>query len=189
MDAQNVVADEQPRPSPVRPAASALCGILLVGCLARFGLAAEALVAGVFVVVLVVLSVIDLEQRILPDRIVLPAAVAVGAAHIALAPDRAAEYLISAVGVSVFLLFAAVLSRGGIAMGDVKLGLLLGAGLGKHVVTALLLGTLAGGVVSAVILIRRGSEARKQAIPYGPFLALGGILALFLSGDYSGTPF
>jgi leader peptidase (prepilin peptidase) / N-methyltransferase len=181
--------DDRSQVSLLRPAASALAGVLVVACLARFGLTVEALIAAFFAVVLVVLSVIDIERRLLPDRIVLPSALVVLAAQIAVDSGRALECLLAAVGVAAFLLVAGVLSRGGIGMGDVKLGLLLGAGLGKHAVTALLLGSLAGGLVSAVILARGGAKARKRAIPYGPFLALGGIVALLAGAGFSATPF
>jgi prepilin signal peptidase PulO-like enzyme (type II secretory pathway) len=66
-------------------------------------------------------------------------------------------------------------------MGDVKLALLIGAAVGYAVVTALFLGTLAAGVVAAVMLFKQGSAARKSAIPLGPFLAAGAIVVfLFL---------
>jgi len=64
-------------------------------------------------------------------------------------------------------------------MGDVKLALLMGAALGKSVAVAMAVGLLAGLLVSIVLLVRNGPSARKQAIPFGPFLALGSVVALF----------
>ncbi len=67
-------------------------------------------------------------------------------------------------------------------MGDVKLAAFLGAGLGAAVVVGVFIGFLAAAVPAAVLVVRHGSAARKQAIPLGPFLALGGVVALF-AGD------
>ena len=66
-------------------------------------------------------------------------------------------------------------------MGDVKLALLLGFALGAAVLPALVVGTLAGGAAGIVLLVRNGSEARRRAIPFGPFLAFGAIAILLLS--------
>jgi prepilin signal peptidase PulO-like enzyme (type II secretory pathway) len=66
-------------------------------------------------------------------------------------------------------------------MGDVKLAFLLGVGLGGAVVTALVVGLVAACIVALAILVRGGRAARKQAIPFGPFLALGGLVALFFT--------
>jgi len=68
-------------------------------------------------------------------------------------------------------------------MGDVKLALLLGAMLGRTVPVALMVGMIAALVPSIVLFVRHGSKARKMGIPFAPFLALGGVLALF-----AGTP-
>lgn len=186
MEANPTAPDEHATSGLLRPAASALSGILVVLCLARFGLGAEAVLAAFFAVVLVVLAVIDLEERRIPDRIVLPATAAMLVAQLVLFPDRVLTSVVAALAVAGFLLAANLISRGGIGMGDVKLGLLLGAGLGSDVVSAVLLGSIAGGVVGLVILIRGGAEARKRAIAYGPFLALGGIVALFAGGGFNG---
>jgi leader peptidase (prepilin peptidase)/N-methyltransferase len=64
-------------------------------------------------------------------------------------------------------------------MGDVKLALLMGAALGRTVGVALMLGMIAALVPSLFLLARHGSAARKMAIPFGPFLAFGGVVALF----------
>ncbi len=67
-------------------------------------------------------------------------------------------------------------------MGDVKLSSLLGAGLGVFVIPAMFVGFFAAFVPAALLLVRHGKEARKQAIPLGPFLALGAVVALFWGG-------
>lgn len=156
--------------------------LLVAACFLAFGLSADAFVAAFFVSALVVLSAIDAERRILPDRIVLPAAAAVLAAQVALHPDRALEWVLAALGASLFLFLALLAYPKGMGMGDVKLCLLLGAMLGKAVVVALMLGMLAALVPAFVLVARHGAAARKMGIPFGPFLALGAVVALFL-GD------
>jgi len=140
---------------------------------------AQDLVLAFFAVVLVVLSIIDLRTRRLPNRIVLPAAAFVLVAQIAIAPDRALEWTLGAAGAFTFLLIAALINPAGMGMGDVKLALLLGAALGWAVAPALFIGLAAASVAGLVLIARGGWAARKTAIPLGPFLALGGIAALF----------
>jgi leader peptidase (prepilin peptidase)/N-methyltransferase len=153
--------------------------LLVAACFLAFGLTADAFVAAFFCSVLVVLSAIDVEHRILPDKIVLPSAAIVLAAQIAIHPDQTLEWVLGALGAS-FFLFAAVLAYPkGMGMGDVKLCLLLGAALGKLVVVALMAGMLLALVPAVYLLARHGGAARKMAIPFGPFLALGAVFALF----------
>ncbi len=161
------------------PLVELVTAILVAGCFLRFGLSAEAFVGAFFVTVLVALSAIDAERRILPDVIVLPATAIVLAAQIALAPDRALEWALASFLASLFLFVALVAYPKGMGMGDVKLALLLGAGLGWAVAVGLMLGMLAAMVAASVLLVRHGAAARKMAIPFGPFLALGSIVALF----------
>jgi leader peptidase (prepilin peptidase)/N-methyltransferase len=153
--------------------------LLIAACFARFDFTGRAFVAAFFVACLVVLSVIDVEHRLLPDRIVLPAAAIVLAAQLALYPDRALEWVLAPLALSGFLFAALLAYPRGMGMGDVKLALLMGAALGKEVAVAAMIGMLAALVVGVVILARRGAGARKQAIPFGPFLALGSVVALF----------
>jgi leader peptidase (prepilin peptidase) / N-methyltransferase len=155
--------------------------VLAVGALMRFGLNGRGVVAAFVVCVLVVLSRIDLERRILPNRIVLPAAASVFAAQVALYPDRAVEWMLAPLLTALVLLLPSLLTPGALGMGDVKLGLLLGAALGADVATALVLGFLFVFPVALWLVVRGGPEARKRAIPFGPFLAAGAIVALFLA--------
>jgi leader peptidase (prepilin peptidase)/N-methyltransferase len=127
--------------------------------------------------VLVVLSAIDLEHRIVPNRIVLPAAVVVLLAQTALNPSP--EWLLGALGASGFLFVAALAYPAGMGMGDVKLALLLGAMLGRLVGVGLMVGMVAALVPSVFLLARHGSAARKMGIPFAPFLAFGALVALF----------
>jgi leader peptidase (prepilin peptidase)/N-methyltransferase len=153
---------------------------LLAVVVARFGASGRAVVAGFFVLVLVVLSAVDIAERRLPNRIVLPCAAAVLVAQTALYPDRALEWILAAVGAALVLLVPLLIHPAGLGMGDVKLGLLLGAALGSTVVTALLIGFLAAAVYALGLLARHGLGARRRTIPFGPFLAFGGVVALLL---------
>jgi leader peptidase (prepilin peptidase)/N-methyltransferase len=159
------------------PAVEAATALLISGCVLKFGLTWDAAVAAFFCAALVAVSATDLERRIIPNRIVIPAAVVVLAANTILHPS--VEWLAAGLGASLFLLVAAFAYPAGMGMGDVKLALLLGVALGRTVPVAMLSGMIAALVPSAVLFARHGSSARKMAIPFGPFLALGGILALF----------
>jgi leader peptidase (prepilin peptidase)/N-methyltransferase len=152
---------------------------LAAGCFARFGASAEALTAVFFVTVLVVLSAIDIERRILPNVILMPATGVLLVAQIALFPERALEFVLSGLGAALFLLVLIAVYPKGMGMGDAKLALFLGVGLGSAVGFGLLAGALAASVASIVLLARYGAQVRKMAIPYGPFLAFGAVFTLF----------
>jgi leader peptidase (prepilin peptidase)/N-methyltransferase len=128
---------------------------------------------------LVPIALIDLDHRIIPNR--LTAAGAVAALAIGAATDLGGvpEQLVAGAAASGFLLLAALARPGGMGMGDVKLAGMLGLFLGREVAVALLVALLAGTLVGVVVMARRGvGEGRRTAIPFGPFLALGGIVAL-----------
>ena len=165
------------RISPLYPAVELATAGLVAACFVKFGLSGEAFLAAFFCVVLVVLSAIDLTHRIVPNRIVLPAALIVLLAQTALNPSP--EWMLGALGAAGFLFVAAFAYPAGMGMGDVKLALLLGAMLGRLVGVGLMLGMLAALVPSFVLLARHGSAARKMGIPFAPFLALGALIALF----------
>jgi leader peptidase (prepilin peptidase) / N-methyltransferase len=163
------------------PVVELLTALLVGASVLAFGLSAEAAVAAFFCAALVAVSVVDLERRIIPNRIVLPAAAIVLAAQTLLFPSP--EWALAAVGASLFLFIAALAYPAGMGMGDVKLALLLGAMLGRTVPVAMMIGMIAALVPSVVLLVRHGSAARKMGIPFGPFLAFGGIVGLF-AGDW-----
>jgi leader peptidase (prepilin peptidase) / N-methyltransferase len=165
------------RISSLYPAVELATAALVAGCFVAFGLTAKAFVASFFCVVLVVLSAIDLTHRIVPNRIVLPAALVVLVAQTALDPSP--EWALGALGASGFLFVAALAYPAGMGMGDVKLALLLGAMLGRTVPVGLMVGMVAALVPSVVLLARHGSAARKMGIPFAPFLAVGALVALF----------
>ena len=159
------------------PAVELLTAVLIAGCALAFGLSAEAAVAAFFCAVLVAVSVIDLEHRIIPNRIVLPATVVLLAANTA--RDLSPQWAVAGLAASGFLLAAALVYPAGMGMGDVKLALLMGVALGKTVPVALLAGMLAAMIPGLVLFARHGAKARKMGIPFGPFLALGSVVALF----------
>ena len=159
------------------PAVELATALLGAGCFWKFGLSFDAGIASFYCAVLVVLSAIDIDRRIVPNKIVLPAAAVVLVAQTVVHPSL--EWLAGGLGASLFLFLAALAYPRGMGMGDVKLALLLGFAVGKTVPIALFAGMIAALVPSAVLFARHGTAARKMAIPFAPFLALGGVLALF----------
>jgi leader peptidase (prepilin peptidase) / N-methyltransferase len=159
------------------PAVELVTGLLVAACVWRFGLHPETLVASFFCLALVTVSATDLEHRIIPNRIVLPAAVVVLVGQTLVHPSP--EWAIAAVAASGFLLAAALVYPAGMGMGDVKLALFLGAMLGRTVPVALFLGMLAALAPGVYLLAKHGSKGRKMGVPLAPFLGLGAVAALF----------
>ena len=151
--------------------------LLLVGCVLAFGLTLKAAAAGIACAALVVVTATDLERRIVPNAVVLPAAAAVLALRTISHPSPV--WAIGAVGAALFLFLAALAYPGGMGMGDVKLALLIGALLGRTTPIGIFLGLLLALVPSIVLLARHGLGARRLAIPLAPFLAAGAMVALF----------
>lgn len=144
---------------------------------------AAGLAAGlVFIAVLATITLADLDLRVIPNAVLIAGAV-IGIPLLLIPdPDSAAERGIAiAAGGGVLLLIALAYPRG-MGMGDVKLAALMGLYLGRAVAPGLLIGFLAGAIVGVGLIAARGAAARKQAVPFGPFLALGGFVAL-LAGD------
>lgn len=154
---------------------------LAAAALVKFDVSGRAFVAAFFCIVLTVLAAIDIETRLIPNRFVLPSAAIVLAGNVIAEPDRADEWLIAAAAAGLVGFAVAVATRGGVGMGDAKLCILLGGGLGYAVLGGLVIGTLAGGAAAVVLILRHGAAARGMSLAYGPFLALGGVVALFLS--------
>jgi prepilin signal peptidase PulO-like enzyme (type II secretory pathway) len=126
----------------------------------------------------VVVTATDLERRIVPDRVVLPAAIAVlGLRTVA---DPSPEWALGALATAGVLFLVVLAYPGGMGMGDVKLALLIGAMLGRFAYVAVMLALLLAFVPSVVLLARHGARARKFAIPFAPFLAAGAVIALFV---------
>jgi leader peptidase (prepilin peptidase)/N-methyltransferase len=136
----------------------------------------------VFVTVLVAITLTDLDRRVIPNKILLVAAVA-GVAIAAIGdPSSLPERAIAAAAAGGGLFLVALAYPKGMGLGDVKLAAVMGLFLGRNVAPAILVALLAGSVVGLAMIARHGAAARKRAIPFGPFLALGGIVGL-LAGD------
>jgi leader peptidase (prepilin peptidase)/N-methyltransferase len=136
------------------------------------------------VAALVPITLIDLDHRIIPNVITGPAAIAALVAIAALDTDFLVEALIAAVAGGGFFFIAAVLYPRGMGMGDVKLAGMLGLYLGRAVAPAILIALIGGVLVGAAIIARKGAtEGRKTAVPFGPFLALGGMIAFFVGNE------
>jgi leader peptidase (prepilin peptidase)/N-methyltransferase len=142
----------------------------------------EAAIAAFLTGVLVVVAATDLERRIIPNCVVLPATAIVIIADLAVRPGRALECILAGVGAATLFLIPSLISRSSMGMGDVKLALLLGVGLGRGVVGALLVACLTVFPIAVAMIARGGLAARKTPIPYGPFLAFGGLVILVLPG-------
>jgi leader peptidase (prepilin peptidase)/N-methyltransferase len=156
-----------------------LLGLALLGgaCGLVFGFTVEAVAATLFCWVLVIITRTDLEHRLIPDAIVLPSAVALLALRTI--ADPGIEWVLSALAAGLVLFLVVLVHPRGIGMGDVKLSAFLGAGLGVSVIVAMFVGFFVAFVPALILLVHKGREARKAAIPFGPFLALGGVVALF----------
>jgi prepilin signal peptidase PulO-like enzyme (type II secretory pathway) len=142
-----------------------------------FGFTLEALVAALFCWVLVVVTRTDLETRLIPDKVILPSAVVLLALRTI--DDPSVEWILCALGAGLVLFLIVLVYPRGLGMGDVKLSAFLGAGLGLSVIVAMFVGFFVAFVPALLLFVRHGKEARKHAIPLGPFLALGGVVALF----------
>src|SRR3954454_13652769 len=145
----------------------------------------------VFVTMLVAVALTDLERRIIPNKILLVAA-AIGIAIVAIGdPGSLPERAIAAGAAGAAFFLVALAYPQGMGLGDVKLAATMGLFLGRDVAPAILAALLAGSVVGLAMIARQGAAARKQAIPFGPFLAFGGVVGLLLGGQlidlYLGT--
>jgi prepilin signal peptidase PulO-like enzyme (type II secretory pathway) len=164
-----------------RVVVTALAVFVVLASFSRFGLSGKALLGAVFCPTLVLLAAIDAKYKLLPNAITLPASLAVGLIVAAYAPGSFLSHLAWGTGLGGFFLVFGIVFAGGIGVGDAKLGFLIGLALGSHTFGAALI-ACAGLLVAALyVLATRGMSARRDAIPFGPFLALGGILAFFLS--------
>jgi leader peptidase (prepilin peptidase)/N-methyltransferase len=142
-----------------------------------FGFTLEGVAAAVFCWVLVIVTRADFETRLIPDAIILPGGVLVLALRTI--DDPSLEWILCALGAGLVLFLIVLVYPRGLGLGDVKLSAFLGAGLGISVIAAMFVGFFVAFVPALVLFLRHGREARKQTIPLGPFLALGGVIALF----------
>ena len=131
-----------------------------------------------FAAMLIAVAGIDLEHRIIPNKVMLPSAVFAIATAIALRPDDLPALLIAGAGAFLAFLLCALAYPAGMGMGDVKLAGVMGLFLGVAVIPALFTAFLAGTVVGVAVIAKHGASGRKKGVPFGPFLALGGLVGL-----------
>ena len=148
---------------------------------AAFGLSGKALLGAVFCPTLVLLAAIDVKHKLLPNTIILPASLAVGLIVAASMPGDFLSHLAAGAALGGFFFLFGTIFAGSIGMGDAKLGFLLGLALGTQTFGAMLIAVATLLVAALYVLARRGVSARRDALPFGPFLALGGILTFFFS--------
>jgi leader peptidase (prepilin peptidase)/N-methyltransferase len=164
---------------PVRyPLVEALTAVLFIAVGLKIGLEDTLIPALALTITLVAAAETDLEHRIIPNRLMATSGIAAVALWAIVDPGMLPENMIAGAGAGGFLLAAAVAYPAGMGMGDVKLAAVMGLFLGASVAPALFVGFAAGAVVGIAIVLIRGVSARKQGVPFGPFLAFGGIVGL-----------
>lgn len=166
------------------PAVEALTGLLFALIVATQDDALAIVLGLLLVTALVPITLIDLAERLIPNAITLPAAIAALAAGLALDIEFVPEQLLAGAGAFAFFFLAAWLYPRGMGMGDVKLAGVLGLCLGRAVVPAIFIALISGVLAGLVVMSRVGTaRGRKTAVPFGPFLALGGIVAFFVGDE------
>jgi leader peptidase (prepilin peptidase) / N-methyltransferase len=167
------------------PLVEGLTGVLFAGAAYEFGLGLDLLSALALILALIALSGTDLEHRLLPNAIVGPAALVGFTLSVLDSPERWWVYLVSALAVAGGLFALAFAYPGGMGMGDVKMGGMLGVFLGPYAALAVFLGALCGAITGG-LLMAAGKMQRRHALPFGVFMALGGIVTLFVGPELWG---
>jgi leader peptidase (prepilin peptidase) / N-methyltransferase len=169
--------------SPRYPAVELITAVTFAAVILVRGFDNDLIVELPFVAALIALAGIDADYKLLPNKIVYPLAVWGVVAVLIAERDDFVEHMVAGVGAFLFLLLAVLAYPRGMGMGDVKLGGAMGVYLGVSVIPALLIAFLSGSVVGAVIIAREGAAARKKAVPFGVFLALGGIVGVLVGPE------
>jgi leader peptidase (prepilin peptidase)/N-methyltransferase len=166
--------------SPRYPLVEGLTAALCVGAVLAHHSASAIALSITLILLVVPAALIDLEHRIIPNRITALGAVLALVIGLALDPSGEPDRLIAGAAAGGFLLLAALAYPGGMGMGDVKLAAVMGLFLGSAVAAGLLVALLTGVLAGVVIMARKGGhQGRKTAVPFGPFLALGALVAIF----------
>lgn len=152
----------------------------VVASFGRFGLSDHAFVGAVLAPTLVLLTAIDARHRLLPNTIVFPAILAVGVIVAAGASGSFLGHLAVAAAAGGFFFAFSAFFPNALGMGDAKLVFLLGLALGSKTIGAMIVAFAALLVAALYVIAKRGPAARKETIPFGPFLALGGLVVFFL---------
>ena len=172
-------------PIPLRyPIVEALTAALCAGAVIAHHSAASIALSVTLILLLVPAAAIDIEHRIIPNRLTALGAVLALGIGLLLDPSGEPERLIAGAAAGGFLLIAALAYPGGMGMGDVKLAGVMGLFLGRAVAPAIAIALVAGTVAGIAVIARKGArEGRKTAVPFGPFLALGALVAAFVGQD------
>ncbi len=169
----------------------AVAGLYVLTVLVLWDDPVEVALGLIFVTALVAVTLTDLERRIIPNKVLAVAAMLGLAVAAIFDPGSLPERLIAAAGAGTLFFCAALAYPRGMGLGDVKLAAMMGLFLGRDVAPAIFVALLIGSAVGLVMIAREGAAARKQAIPFGPFLALGGVVGLLAGGElidwYLGT--
>jgi leader peptidase (prepilin peptidase)/N-methyltransferase len=159
-------------------------GLLWAACVLTFGVDSDVVLPIVFVTLLVPITLIDLDHHIIPNVLSGIGAVAAIALVLIFDSDSIVEHLIAAVAAGGFFLLAAIVYPAGMGMGDVKLAAVMGLFLGRAVAPAIFAALIAGTIVGGLVMARFGmQEGRKKGIPFGPWLAFGSLVGLFVGDD------
>ena len=175
------------------PLVEAATALLFAAVVAVHHADTAALVLGlVLVAFLVPIALIDIDHRIIPNRLTLPAAVLAVVLGTALDPGGEVERLIAGAAGATLLGLPALLNPKGMGLGDAKLVGVLGLYIGAAVAPAVFIAFIVGTVLGIAIIMRKGMmQGRKTAIPFGPFLALGGLVGVLAGNElvnlYLGT--
>ena len=164
------------------PLAEATTGGLFAAAAYEFDPGPRLLAAVVLLAALIALAAIDVEHRLLPNVIVIPAALGGLALSTLANPESWWAYPLSAAAVGGGLLSLAAVYPGGMGMGDVKMAAMLGAFLGPCAALAVFLGAFLGAIVGGMLLVF-GKVGRQYPMPFGTFMAVGGVFALFFGPD------
>jgi len=160
------------------PAVELLTAVCFIAVVLAQGISADLIALIPFTAVLIAVTFIDLEHKIVPNKIMAPAAIYGLVTAVAFRTDMLPELLIAGAGAFVFFLVAALIHPKGMGMGDVKLAGVMGLYLGKLVIPALFIAFLVGAVVGVVLVMRHGMRSRKVGVPFAPFMALGGFVSM-----------
>lgn len=170
--------------SPLYPLTELTVGALFAATVLVHGSdLAETAIDLVFVTMLAVVTLTDLEQRIIPNKILVAGALACLTIAVPTDPGGIAERAIAAAAAGGLLFAAALAYPAGMGLGDVKLAAVMGLFLGRSVAPAIFIALLAGSVVGLALIARHGARGRKMAIPFGPFLALGGLVGMLAGNE------
>src|SRR3954447_4473603 len=160
------------------PAVELLTALCFVAVVLARGIHPELIALIPFTAVLIAVTFIDLQYKIVPNKIMIPAAVYGLVTALAFRTHALPELLIAGAGAFTFFLLAALIHPKGMGMGDVKLAGVMGLYLGRLVIPALVIAFLVGSVVGIGLVMRYGARSRKVGVPFAPFMAFGGLVAM-----------